>query len=85
MPKQDVITEGQPGSEMYMIVSGELEVTQGGVRLGFLSEGSFFGEAAVLAADSSVQAILRTRTVKAVISCELCFLNSRDLWSLVRN
>ena len=29
MPKQVVMKEGQPGHEMYMIISGEFEVTQG--------------------------------------------------------
>ena len=52
-----------------MILSGELEVRQGNPakRLGFLSEGSFFGEAAVLATGSGAE--LRTRTVVAVVVC----------------
>ena len=46
---QTVMEEGQPGREMYMLMSGELEVFKKDVdgnnhRLGFLSEGSFFGE-----------------------------------------
>ena len=46
------MTEGQPGREMYMLTSGELEVLEGVVegerrghdaakRLGFLSDGAF--------------------------------------------
>eukprot|EP01046_Picozoa_sp_COSAG06_P045080 COSAG06_NODE_6176_length_3067_cov_6.619272_5_plen_43_part_00 len=27
-----------------MLISGELEITAGGERLGFLSDGAFFGE-----------------------------------------
>ena len=42
--------EGQPGRELYMLMQGELEVFKNDEhkvphRLGFLSEGSFFGEA----------------------------------------
>ena len=44
------------------------------IRLGFLSEGSFFGEAAVLTLEPSV---VRTRTVTAVISSELCFITNK--------
>ena len=52
--RTQVIVEGEPGREMYMIITGELEVTKGDAkygqeyRLGFLSEGSFFGESAVM-------------------------------------
>ena len=55
-----------------MLVSGE-EPT---VRLGFLSEGSFFGEAAVLSLEPSV---IRTRTVASVVSSELCFITKKDM------
>ena len=62
---QEVITEGQPGREMYILMSGELEVSKGATSahgsgrpgkdhdhepkvLGYLSEGAFFGESAVI-------------------------------------
>ena len=93
LPKQDVIQEGRPGNEMYMILSGEFEVLQGlthkggllnkakqhhsVVRLGYLSEGSFFGEAAILNGSNASEP--RTRTVRAVTDSELCYLTSDDL------
>jgi CRP-like cAMP-binding protein len=45
--------------------------------LGFLSEGSFFGEAAVLGSGSGSE--LRSRTVVSVVDSELCFLTSHDM------
>ena len=52
MKNQTIIKQGQHGTEMYLLMSGEAEVSeQHGekqVQLGFLSEGAFFGEAAVL-------------------------------------
>ena len=61
-----------------MLMKGELEVYQGSppTRLGFLAEGSFFGESAIL--DSSGSDI-RTRTVVAVSDCELCFITRDDI------
>ena len=43
MKQQPIIHEGHIGSEMYLILKGEVEVTKNGYRLGFLSEGAFFG------------------------------------------
>ena len=37
--EQIVYSEGKYGTEMYFIVSGEVEVSHDGERLGFLSEG----------------------------------------------
>ena len=71
----------------YIVISGEVEVSekrQTGnpdepveiMRLGFLSEGAFFGEAPLLGRkDTSLE--LRMRTVTAVRDGELCYL-TRD-------
>ena len=40
---QEIIKEGSAGTEMYMVMSGEVEVMTGGQRLGFLAEDAFFG------------------------------------------
>ena len=55
-----------------MVMNGELEVTQAGNRLGFLSDGAFFGEVAILDLKDGYQ---RTRTVTAVIESHLCFIS----------
>ena len=39
-----IFLEGSTGNELYMLISGELEVIAKGTRLGFLSNGAFFGE-----------------------------------------
>ena len=49
-------------------------------RLGFLSEGAFFGEAAVLADESGRE--LRRRTLQAVTDSELCYINREDVIAL---
>ena len=53
----------------YFIISGEVEVSMSGERLGFLGEGAFFGETSVIecchvtGGDGSS---IRTRTVQVV-------------------
>lgn len=66
-----------------MLMSGELEVFRGvgdepRVRLGFLTPGAFFGEAAIFAGGAEV----RTRTVVAVTDSDLCFLTREEIQDL---
>lgn len=56
-----------------MIMNGEFEVTQNGDRLGFLSDGAFFGEVAVL--DDSLGS-KRTRSVVSVTDSHLCIITA---------
>ena len=51
-------------------------------RLGFLSEGAFFGEAPILGMSESGME-LRMRTVRAVTDSELCFLTKGDVGHLL--
>lgn len=60
-----------------MLISGELEITVGGERLGFLSDGSFFGETPVL--DESANSEVRRRTVTAMVDSKLCFIHKDAL------
>ena len=82
---QEIMSEGFPGREMFLLLAGEVEVTKGRgnnrKRLGFLSEGSFFGENPVLAGGSEE---IRKRTVTAMTECKLCFLVKEDLAELMR-
>lgn len=79
--KQQVIfEEGSTGNEMYMLMFGELEVSQGGQRLGFLSDGAFFGEVPIL--DDSTGSEVRARTITAMTDSKLCYLTSKDLAEL---
>lgn len=76
MRDQKIINQGESGKEMYMVMSGEVEVSENQVRLGFLSEGAFFGEAPILGFGEAGSE-MRRRTVKAVTETELCYI-TRD-------
>jgi cAMP-dependent protein kinase regulator len=73
-----IITEGEPGTSMYLIVSGEVKVyTRGGnagsVYLAKLGEGDFFGEVSVLTGKP------RTATITASQRTELLRLDKEKL------
>ena len=99
---QAIVEENTPGREMYILMSGEVQVTIGhGTQqrdLGYLSEGSFFGESPVLSTldglekyiatnderhlTTSTADTVRTRTVTAVTECELCYLTRQSVMNL---
>jgi CRP-like cAMP-binding protein len=70
--EQAIMEEGTSGREMFLLMKGEVEMLADGQRLGFLGEGAFFGERAVLSNESGAER--RMRTVRAMSKCELCFL-----------
>lgn len=66
---------------MFMVMNGEVEVLGNGEKLGYLTEGAFFGEAPVL--DDFPGAEVRTRTVVSVTdSTELCFITKESMKKL---
>jgi len=74
-----IITEGDPGTSMYLIVSGEVKVytrgsgNSGSVYLAKLGEGDFFGEVSVLTGKP------RTATITASQRTELLRLDKEKL------
>jgi CRP-like cAMP-binding protein len=46
-PGESVIAEGEPGKEFFVILQGEAVVSRGGVEVGHLVAGDFFGELAL--------------------------------------
>ena len=70
--EQAIMEEGTSGRELFVLMKGEVEMLADGQRLGFLGEGAFFGERAVLSNESGAER--RMRTVRATSKCELCFL-----------
>jgi cAMP-dependent protein kinase regulator len=73
-----IISEGQPGSSMYVIASGEVKVftlgaTGGALYLAKLGEGDFFGEVSMLTGKP------RTATITASQRTELLRLDKEKL------
>eukprot|EP01043_Picozoa_sp_COSAG02_P030124 COSAG02_NODE_1909_length_10419_cov_238.761725_7_plen_1462_part_00 len=84
--EQIVYQEGKYGTEMYFIVRGEVEVSLDGERLGFLSEGAFFGEGPLIesiSGNGGNGANIRTRTVRTLCRCDLGVIRLEDVDSIV--
>jgi MFS family permease len=74
----DVVVQGDPGDRFYVVGSGELRVTVGGVvRPVPLRPGDYFGEIALL------RSVLRTATVTATTSCRLLTLGAEEFLAAV--
>ncbi len=74
---EPVVRQGEPGSAMYVIRSGELEVlvSEGDGpprRVAALGPGEYFGEIALL------ESVPRTATVRALSDCKLLVLDKED-------
>jgi CRP-like cAMP-binding protein len=76
-----VIREGTPGTGLYMILGGEVEVSkfqsESRVHLANLKEGSVFGEI------SLIRDTPTTATVKAIRGGEFLFLSRQDFQELI--
>lgn len=72
-----VVTEGDPADRFYVIVSGEVEVTQNGLFLRTEDPGDFFGEIGLL------RDVPRTATVTSTEDCELVVVERADFLAAV--
>lgn len=76
-PGEEVVRQGEPGSSLYVVRRGELEVVikrEGAParRVAVLGPGEYFGEIAL------VERTNRTATVRALTDCELSALSRED-------
>jgi CRP-like cAMP-binding protein len=77
-PGDVIITEGEPGQSVFILTTGQVKVFVRGphhhnVRLGILTEGSFFGEISTLSGRP------RSATITAASACEILELDRAAL------
>jgi CRP-like cAMP-binding protein len=82
-PKQVIFHQGEPGREMYVVVSGRLKVSvasEEGKELSFFifHDSDIFGELALLDGER------RSATVTAIGPCELLVLHHNDFQELLK-
>jgi len=75
-PDEVIITEGEVGDELYIVVSGEVKVVKGGTELTRLGERTVFGELAALDPEP------RSASVIATMSTQVLALSNEHLLSL---
>ncbi len=68
-----LVSEGQPGRELFLILAGTVEVAQTGRRVNTLGPCDFFGELAALCRGN------RNATVTALSDLELLVIGPREL------
>jgi hypothetical protein len=73
-----IFEEGQPGTELYMVISGRVDVVKGGATIASLGPGSNFGEMAML--DDPV----RSATARAAEDTELMVISRQAFFALLR-
>ena len=72
-----LITEGEPGTEFFVVVDGEVDVRRRGRRVARLGSGSFVGEIALLSRSP------RTATVEAATPLRVLAIAGRDFVDLL--
>lgn len=77
---QTIMTEGEPGGSMLIIVSGRVEYRRGHEVLGSDAAGSFFGEIALITGSDAT----RAASVVALEDCILLEMHRADFEVVVR-
>ncbi len=73
----ELIREGEPGTEFYVVVDGEIDVRRRGRRVAHLGAGSYVGEIALLSRSP------RTATVVATTPLRVLAIAGRDFVELL--
>lgn len=76
-PKETVITEGELGDSMYLIVAGRVQVYKGDKLIVELAERECVGEMAILDSEP------RSATVKALTSVQALKIEREDFYDLI--
>jgi CRP-like cAMP-binding protein len=76
-PGKQIVTQGTPGHEFYLVVSGQATVRRNGRKIATLGPGQYFGELALLDRGP------RSATVTAETEVELAIISQREFLAVL--
>jgi CRP-like cAMP-binding protein len=65
-PGSELIREGEPGREFFVVVDGDIEVRRGGLQVARLGPGSFVGEIALLSRSPRTATVVATTPLRVL-------------------
>ncbi len=74
---ETIITQGEHGERLYLIVNGTVTVLQNGECVATLSDTHFFGEMSILDGEP------RSASVKAITDCLLLSISKDDFYTIL--
>lgn len=74
---KQLVKQGTPGREFFVILSGDATVSKDGERLATLHQGDFFGEMAL------IEHIPRVATVEAQTAMQVMVIDRSSFWALL--
>ncbi len=77
--RHEVIREGAPGEEFWLVIEGTLSVVRGGSTVATLGPGDWFGELAVIDPGP------RDATITAKTPVELMVISRRQFWTTLQS
>jgi serine/threonine protein phosphatase PrpC len=77
-PGQEIVTEGQPGGELFVVTRGKVAIENAGVEIAALAPGGHFGEMSLI--DNAP----RSATVRATEPARVMVIARPDLMNLMR-
>ncbi len=75
----DVIIEGTQGTELFVLLSGEVDVIVGGQTVGHLTAGNHFGEMAL------IDKAPRSATIRTTVKSNILAMKRRDFFMLIHD
>jgi CRP-like cAMP-binding protein len=77
-PGTILLTEGDKGKEMYLILDGEVSVTIAGFEVAKIGAGQFFGEM------SMIDGLPRSATITAITECTLLVIDPKNFETIIQ-
>jgi CRP-like cAMP-binding protein len=74
---ETIITQGEHGESLYVIIEGRVSVDQNGTNVAGLGESDYFGEMSILDGEP------RSASVKATTDCLVLCINQDDFYAIL--